>query len=159
VRELTAAGMSTRAIAPVVGVSNKTVHQDLKVLPEVTPEPQPQWQSATSVLAQTPTGGADAAPSEETAQADRPAVATPPRPPVQGLDGKTYTRPEPQAPKRRPLADGFRDLSLDLSKLVARAENLVGDDRFPKNKGEVTRYAHDLARAIDALQRVADQMS
>jgi hypothetical protein len=30
-------GMSTRAIAPIVGVSNKTVHKDMKVLPEVTP--------------------------------------------------------------------------------------------------------------------------
>lgn len=29
--------LSTRAIAPVVGVSKKTVHQDLQVLPEVTP--------------------------------------------------------------------------------------------------------------------------
>lgn len=38
VRELSSAGLSTRAIAPVVGVSNKTVHQDLQVLPGVTPD-------------------------------------------------------------------------------------------------------------------------
>lgn len=41
VQLLAAEGMSTRAIAPIVGVSNKTVHQDLasEVLPKVTPAP------------------------------------------------------------------------------------------------------------------------
>lgn len=43
VQMLSAEGMSTRAIAPIVGVSNKTVSVDLaesrEVLPEVTPAP------------------------------------------------------------------------------------------------------------------------
>jgi hypothetical protein len=37
VGELTAAGMSTRAIASVVGTSQKTVVKDLQVIPEVSP--------------------------------------------------------------------------------------------------------------------------
>lgn len=44
VAELSAAGMSTRAIAPIVGVDNKTVHNDLKRMAPVsndTPEPAP----------------------------------------------------------------------------------------------------------------------
>lgn len=157
VRELTAAGMSTRAIAPVVGVDQANVVRDLKVMQPASPDPEPQWQSATAVLAQTPAGGGDA--ESETPPREEAHEAPLPRPSVQGRDGKTYTRPEPQQPKRRPLADGFRDLTLDLAKVITRAENLVADDRFSKNKGEVTRYAHDLARAIDALQRVVDQMS
>jgi hypothetical protein len=39
VRELTDAGMSTRAIGQVVGVSNKTVYQDRQAVTQVTPEP------------------------------------------------------------------------------------------------------------------------
>ncbi len=34
---LSAQGMSTRAIAPTVGVSNKTISLDRQVLPQVTP--------------------------------------------------------------------------------------------------------------------------
>lgn len=66
---------------------------------------------------------------------------------------------EPAQPRRRPLTDGFRDASLDLSKLITRIENLVSDDRFARNKNEVARYANDLIRARDALQRVIDHMS
>ena len=52
-----------------------------------------------------------------------------------------------------------RDASLDLGKLITRIENLVNDDRFSRNKNEVARYANDLIRARDALQRAIDQMS
>lgn len=38
VQELTAAGLSTRAIAPVVGVSQKTVVKDTQVIHEVSPD-------------------------------------------------------------------------------------------------------------------------
>ncbi len=81
---------------------------------------------------------------------------------VTGLDGKSYTRPEPRRPstdRRPPLRDGFRDAALDLGKLVARFERLTADDRLTRNKSEVARYANDLTRAIDALQRVVEQLS
>ena len=42
VHELSALGMSTRAIAPVVGVSQQHVSRDLRqVTPQVSPEPEP----------------------------------------------------------------------------------------------------------------------
>lgn len=66
VRELSASGMSTRAIAPVVGVSHMTVSNDLN----------------SGVKPFTP------------AQAPVPSESAPPSP-VTGLDGKTYTRPAP----------------------------------------------------------------
>jgi len=37
VAELASQGMSTRAIAPIVGVSNKTVHEDIAGVTSVTP--------------------------------------------------------------------------------------------------------------------------
>lgn len=67
--------------------------------------------------------------------------------------------PQPKADRRKPLADGFRDASLDLAKLITRLENLAADDRLPKNRNEVARYANDLIRARDALSGVIDQMS
>ena len=93
---------------------------------------------------------------------------------ITGLDGKSYTRPEKPSetaartieqrtdsrkPPRTPLRDGFRDAALDLGKLVARFERLVADDRLARNKNEVARYANDLTRASEALQRLADQLT
>lgn len=145
VSELSAAGMSTRAIASVVRVHHDTVASDRKA-GVGNPTPEPKWVSATEALA-------FPKPEPEPAK-------------VVGLDGKTYTRPAPApAPPverqvyRRPLADGFRDASLDLAKVVARVENLVADDRLAKNKNEVARYANDLIRARDALQRAVDIIS
>jgi IS30 family transposase len=57
---LSAEGMSTRAIAPIVGVDNKTVHNDLRRVENSTPAP------------------------------------------VQGMDGKTYRRPEPTPAETAP---------------------------------------------------------
>lgn len=82
-------------------------------------------------------------------------------PRVTGLDGKSYPKPTPAKPveRRRPLGDGFRDAALDLGKVVGRWQRLVADDRFPSNKEKVARYANDLLRARDALQRVIDSMA
>ena len=76
-----------------------------------------------------------------------------------GLDGKTYRKPAAAAPRRRPLADGWRDATLDLSKLIERIERLTTDDRFPSNKDEIARYANDLIRARDALAGVIEQFN
>lgn len=85
VAQLSAAGMSTRAIAPVVGVSDMQVRRDRQVRPDVAPAPA----DSTSALPEAPA--------------------------VVGLDGKTYTRPAPPEapkPKRAPLGDSARDIGL-----------------------------------------------
>lgn len=64
---LSAQGMSTRAIAPTVGVSNFTVSKDRQVLDDLTPEPEHI--------------------DHETGEILRASIIT-------GLDGKTYRRPE-----------------------------------------------------------------
>ncbi len=80
-----------------------------------------------------------------------------------GADGsRTAVTPTPIAPqksRRRPLEEGFFDATMRLKKAVTSLENLGKDDRLPRNKNQVTRYRSDLIRAIDALQRVADQLT
>jgi hypothetical protein len=130
-------GMSTRAIASVVGVSNKTVHQD--------------------IAASTVTKG-NSRPATVTSLDGRERPSTQPSY-INTETGEVTSQPQPSQPRRRALSDGFRDASLDLGKVITRIENLVSDDRFARNKQEVARYANDLTRARDALQRVINQMS
>lgn len=174
-------GMSTRAIGAVLGVGNKTVARDLGVSNDTpdgeaspaTPAPEPAESERIDprtgeVLPQTPTTER-AAPSGDMVHPEveqRPTFGddSPAPRSVVGLDGKTYTRPAPQATKaaadrRPPLRDGFRDAALDLAKIVGRFERLAADDRLSRNKNEVARYANDLTLATDALQRIAEQLT
>lgn len=66
---------------------------------------------------------------------------------------------EPTKPRRRALEEGFFDATMRLGKAVTSLQNLGNDDRLPRNKEKVARYRHDLLRAIDALQCVADQLN
>lgn len=82
VHELSEAGMSARAIAPVFGVTHKTIVQDRQVVPPVPPAtPEP-------IQVDTSTGEVIDAPVTVT---ETHAIKT-----VTGLDGKTYKRPEPK---------------------------------------------------------------
>ena len=140
-------GMSTRAIAPIVGASDETVRRDILAgATNVAPEPEPQ-EAARSVVA------------AAFARRDEPA-AEPAK--VTGLDGKSYKKPAPAAPKapqRRALPDQFFDASYDLQKVVERIERLAADDRFSQNKEQIAaKHRTDLLRAIDALQGVVERL-
>lgn len=109
VRELASHGMSTRAIAPLVGVSHETVAQDIAApvrdLTPQTPAPESVGEAddgagQKSAVDHEPAAGKPEGASEPAA-ASHPAPA--PRPPVTGLDGKTYSRP---APTPKPVLDG-----------------------------------------------------
>jgi hypothetical protein len=100
VRELSDAGMSSRAIAPVVGTTDRQVRRDIQVghashLTQ-TSEPATAGEGAAG-SEQTPGGEVVPAPPE--ADATTPSRTATPRPPVVGLDGKTYT-PKPPRPLR-----------------------------------------------------------
>lgn len=137
-------GMSTRAIAPIVGVSQDTVVKDIaRGERNLSPEPEPQ-EAARSVVA------------AAFARRDEPAAPAK----VTGLDGKSYTKSAaPKAPARRALPDQFFDASYDLQKVVERIERLAADDRFPQNKEQISaKHRSDLLRGIDALQGVVDRL-
>lgn len=180
VRELTQTGMSTRAIAPIVGVSKDTVQRDQiagvsrETPAPQTPEPATEGEAETGP-GQTPgdegdsaSGAGDPATTEATPGVNRPedcpeAPAPAPRPPapVIGIDGKNYSRPTPKSsegkatPRRRPLPDAFFDAVYDTRKTVERLHRLCGDDRFPQNAEQVAaRHRGDLFRIKDLLEQV-----
>lgn len=106
------------------------------------------------------------APPRDVAEVEEPgeAVEAPPSPParpaVTGLDGKTYTRPEPRTPKRRALPDQFFDAAYDMARAVERVARLTEDDRFPQNAGKVAaKHRSDLIRSRDLLQQVINSLT
>ena len=129
VGSLTAAGMSTRAIAGVVGTSHKTVVKDLQV--QVVPEVPPDREDDADRL-----GHED--------HVDRR---------ITGRDGKSYPahgRPvfpvvEPKKPRRPALPDQFRTAVWNLDKAIRRLEVIAADDRFDPDQ-ETYRLHEPLLR-------------
>lgn len=114
VAELAAQGMSTRAIAPIVGVDHATIVRDTQRGAPAPPDP------VVVIHVNAETGEvADEAPRE-----------------IAGLDGKTYTASKREV--RRPsIIDSARTAGWELRKASERLERLRADDRFTKNKVEI----------------------
>ncbi len=152
--ELTEAGMSTRAIASVVGVSKSQVANDQQVSrtghltqtpadssagaapaePGHTPKVAPDEEDATPAGVQVSTDDSTAA----TPGGETPAT---PRPPVVGIDGKTYSRPEPRAPK--PVLAGESaeyDNAEQAAKALARAVSKLLEFQHPNMREGMRRY-------------------
>lgn len=145
---LSARGMSTRAIAPVAGVTHKTVILDRQVVPDVPPETSDRIDLVTGEVL------------DATFTIEGETITTPVAPTVTGLDGKTYKRPEPNFQRRAPLPEAIASTVYDVARKVERLERMVADDRLPQNRDKVAVRSHsDLVRIIDALQRVADQIN
>lgn len=90
VAELAAQGMSTRAIAPIVGVSHETVAQDIAPVRNLTPEVVINVIAETGEVVEEEAGALYAQMAEE--EPGRPRQIT-------GLDGKTYTTPKSKPDK------------------------------------------------------------
>lgn len=75
-----------------------------------------------------------------------------------GRDGKTYKREPKDTPRRRPITDAWRDAVCKLTQAVDRLSRFSEDDRFTASRGKLV-YRSDLQRAIDALQKVADELN
>ena len=165
---LSAEGMSTRAIAPAVGVSEATAWRDTQALHHEAPASEPDLPGTgatvldTGTLCHATSGQArefldsiQSAPSAAT-----PEAAPEPAPvrKVTGLDGKQYSAPKPQQeskPRQHPLPDQFFRARYDMSRKVESLERLAGDQRFATNKEKVAQEnLNDLNHAIEALQRI-----
>lgn len=140
VHELTAAGMSTRAIAPVVGLSREGVRKDQRAGDnQLSPDLPP----------------ASKTPAPETSS---PETVTEPLAIVTGIDGKQYER-KPQQPRRKPLTDAFFTAVYDTRKRVESLHRLVEDDRWPQNAEKVAlRHRNDLLRINDLVQQVINSL-
>jgi len=155
VGELSSAGMSTRAIAPIVGKAQQTVADDLRLTGNRSVDPDrkvisldgrqrtatqrkpdlDEWRG--EVLHQ-------AEETDEVVKLTGPnSVASP---------GANRQSPKP---RRTPLTDQFRNATTDLTRKTETIARLCDDDRFPRNADEVaTSIRSDLIRAIDALTDV-----
>lgn len=173
-------GLSTRAIASVVGVSVGQTHAD-RVAAGVqqlnTSQPERIDRETGEVLPRTPTTELEAPSTPtEVLSAGRVGAATPPAPrSVVGLDGKTYTRPEPkETPKETTMTAASR-LAIPqppkyggnrpkhnqvIGNVIVSAQGLciVADEIQALdgsiNNEEAASYASDLSRIIRSLKRV-----
>lgn len=149
VADLAKQGMSTRAIAPVVGAGIATVHRDRAAtgVPNETPAPHAP---ATHTFEPSPW---EPAINRDTGEIKTAAVT--------GLDGKTYQRPEPKerTPKRRPLAETTRRALLALNDATEKLAIEINDDRFPQNKDELAPlYRNQLTYVIETCQGYLDDI-
>lgn len=76
-----------------------------------------------------------------------------------GLDGKTYKRPEPSAPRAEAITTQFTSVIADLNRVMARLHRVSADKNFARNKEQIASlHASDLYRTISELQTLADTL-
>jgi len=163
-------GMSTRAIAPIVGASDHTVRQDIKAgARNLAPAPTPADEfDGSDWIAPHPQEEARNAVARAFAKKDEPAPAK-----VTGLDGKSYpkpAKPETRMPNRRALPDQFFDATgpgsgrtLPGTTATARgssstgsspaahpeADDAAGDEREPDDQDRLDQRQAEADRLAD----------
>lgn len=151
VTELSEQGMSTRAIAPIVGVDNKTVHNDLKRgVENSTPESNIDYSTgevSDSFMAER-LGQAET--NNEVVKLTGEGSVSSPRV-VTGLDGKTYSAPATTTPKRRALGDDFFDIAYRINQTATKLADLTRDDRYNRNKKEIANNHLGTLRAAQTI--------
>lgn len=130
VAELAAQGMSTRAIAPIVGATKSQVARDIAAVPDGTPEPV--------VIA------VNVATGEVIEDA-----------PITGLDGKTYARPTPRRVRpraSRPSLTARVEGTLGLIDQTVYA-NEDNSARVTWRNDEVLELLAEIRRALTGIER------
>ena len=125
---LSETGLSTRAIASVVGVDQSTVVRDKKqVMHRASPD--------------------------DVVDHDRRVVVDHDRR-VVGLDGKQYAaeRPERRKPRRHSLPDQYWRAVFEADRAIERLVRLTGDDRFQSNRSSIAE------RNTGSLRRIGKQL-
>lgn len=161
---LSGEGLSTRAIAPIVGASQKTVDRDIRGESNDSPaepvhtvdtpaDPEPEF-DPTPVLPPREDDWIAADPNTGEV-IDLPVTVTETHTvkTVTGLDGKTYPKPEPKADRRRSLVDDAYTASRELWKAVERVRTIRGDDRYTRNKADILAALQpSIDLALEVLQ-------
>lgn len=154
VRMLANEGMSTRAIAPIVGKSKSSIDRDLQVSRNGTPaaEPAPLTDDPGQVIKLTGSNSA-ASPGEDLPKPEK----------IIGMDGKEYKRPEPKSdnkPRPEPITSQFTGAITELNKILDKFYRISENKNFDRNKEQVaTLHGSDLNRAISELQNLADALN
>lgn len=160
VQELTQAGMSTRAIAPVVGVGSTTVKRDRQVVQVDHLAPGDDGELS---------GGQNWPP--ESGSIDPTPVAPVAPAPVVGIDGKTYARPAPKPPadewdEEREADEMSASLARGLVILTAatvperRAEFIAAwpvANRYLEVSGSVLVTPSNMRAVADGLRNLANE--
>lgn len=135
---LSSTGMSTRAIAPVVGTTRETVRRDIAAATDTNV-------SVDEVPAETVTGL-----NGKTYQR-----------PVRDLPAPTPATDTTTAqPRRTPITESFFNATVDIHTKTETLTRLVTDERFPRNREEVARRnRNDLLNTITALNAVVEALS
>lgn len=158
VAELNAQGMSTRAIAPIVGVSHQSVANDLEGVKKLTPEVEAgidEWLDGPPGGVLDTNTGEVTYPDGVTEVAETHTVKT-----VTGLDGKTYTPTPPKKPNRRAITDTARDAGWEIRKAAERLERIREDDRYSRNREEVAAHLRShLLYTIETCQGLLDDLT
>jgi hypothetical protein len=134
---LSQTGMSSRAIAPIVGVTDRQVRSDVAQVGNDFP-PDDECPGLAPIVS---------------ASGQAPGTVRQ----VIGTDGKTYIsagKPPKAKTRRKPLPDAFWDATYDLGRVTTRLENLHKDDRFQSNRQAVRRHRADLFRAQTILRKL-----
>lgn len=129
---LASQGMSSRAIAPVVGTSHTAVNNDLRAVGNKLP---------------TETTGTDG--------------KTYIRPEPDVVDAEIVEdEAGPPKVRRNPLPDQARSAGWELRKAVERLERIAADDRFNANKEQVAPHLRShLTNAIEVCQDLLDRIN
>ncbi|CAN1494768.1 hypothetical protein MCEMAEM6B_02223 [Mycobacteriaceae bacterium] len=122
-------GMSNRAIATAVGVTEGTVRND-KVRSDYAPEP---------------VTGLDGKTYKNPGSASNPPSESESNPP-------SKQRP------RRPLPDAWSAAVQDLARVVERLDRLAVDDRFERNRESLSYRKSDVIRARESLDKLVRQL-
>lgn len=134
VKMLANEGMSTRAIAPIVGANFATVSRDLQATVAFATVDEPRVSHGLDGKTRT--------------HQPRPDLTDDPEP------------VEPPKPKRRPITDQARDAGWEIRKATERIERILSDDRFSRNKDEMaTSMRGHLEYVIESCQGFLDQIN
>lgn len=186
---LSGEGMSTRAIAPIVGASVATVKRDVsggsseppapptfrpldvtgwtpeevadqqvadEAVEEQYQESVAEWEARTGHRVDRVTGEVIETPQGEVA----PLTPSPARPAVTGIDGKTYSRPEPRPRQmKRSDAETYLNLVVSHADQAAREAEKLTPAQIERVKPNAALWVGGIRASMETLQRLLTSLT